>query len=90
MHGRQSTVHFFVGQSAIARPHSIKVGYVGINGDGHLGRLNLTNSYYYAFGRDNRNPIAGRGVHVSSQMAAVEAFETALATGQTSSRPAIQ
>jgi hypothetical protein len=55
------------------RPHSIKVGYVGINGDGHLGRLNLTNSYYYAFGRDDRNPIAGRPVHVSSQMAAVEA-----------------
>src|ERR1043165_6954491 len=56
-----------------ARPHAIKVGYVGINGDGHLGRLNLTNSYYYAFGRDDRNPIAGRPVHVSSQMAALEA-----------------
>jgi hypothetical protein len=55
------------------RPHSIKVGYLGINGDGHLGRLNLTNSYYYAFGRDDRNPIAGRPVHVSSQMAALEA-----------------
>lgn len=55
------------------RPHAIKVGYVGINGDGHLGRLNLTNSYYYAFGRDDRNPIAGRPVHVSSQMAALEA-----------------
>jgi hypothetical protein len=55
------------------RPHSIKVGYVGINGDGHLGRLNLTNSYYYAFGRDDRNPIAGRSVHIGSQMAAVEA-----------------
>jgi len=55
------------------RPHSIKVGYLGINGDGHLGRLNLTNSYYYAFGRDDRNPIAGRGVHVSSNMVAVEA-----------------
>jgi hypothetical protein len=54
------------------RPHAIKVGYVGVNGDGHLGRLNLTNSYYYAFGRDDRNPIAGRAVHVSSQMAAVE------------------
>ncbi|MDX6303226.1 MAG: hypothetical protein QOI77_195 [Blastocatellia bacterium] len=54
------------------RPHSIKVGYVGINGDGHLGRLNLTNSYYYAFGRDDHNPIAGRGVHISSQMAALE------------------
>ncbi len=55
------------------RPHAIKVGYVGVNGDGHLGRLNLTNSYYYAFGRDDRNPIAGRPVHVSSNMAAVEA-----------------
>jgi hypothetical protein len=54
------------------RPHAIKVGYVGLNGDGHLGRLNLTNSYYYAFGRDDRNPIAGRPVHVSSQMAAIE------------------
>jgi len=55
------------------RPHAIKVGYIGINGDGHLGRLNLTNSYYHAFGRDDRNPIAGRPVHVSSNMAAVEA-----------------
>jgi len=54
------------------RPHSIKVGYIGVNGDGHLGRLNLTNSYYYAFGRDDRNPIAGRPVHISSHMAAVE------------------
>jgi len=55
------------------RPHAIKVGYVGVNGDGHLGRLNLTNSYYYAFGRDDRNPIAGRPVHVSSHMTATEA-----------------
>jgi hypothetical protein len=55
------------------RPHAIKVGYVGVNGDGHLGRLNLTHSYYYAFGRDDRNPIAGRPVHISSHMTAVEA-----------------
>jgi len=55
------------------RPHAIKVGYLGINGDGHLGRLNLTNSYYYVFGKDDRNPIAGRDVRVRSQMAAVEA-----------------
>jgi hypothetical protein len=55
------------------RPHAIKVGYLGVNGDGHLGRLNLTNSYYYAFGSDERNPIAGRRVRVKSHMAAVEA-----------------
>lgn len=56
-----------------ARPHSIKVGYVGINGDGHLGRLNLTNSYYYAVGRDDHNPIAGRSVRIKSHLTAVEA-----------------
>jgi Carboxypeptidase regulatory-like domain len=55
------------------RPHAIKTGYIGINGDGHLGRLNLTNSYYYVFGRDEWNPIAGKPVHVSANMAAVEA-----------------
>ncbi|MGI9166862.1 MAG: carboxypeptidase-like regulatory domain-containing protein, partial [Pyrinomonadaceae bacterium] len=56
-----------------ARPHNIKVGYLGINGDGHLGRINLTNSYYYAFGRDSLNPIAGRKVRIKSHMAAAEA-----------------
>src|SRR4030095_17157889 len=54
------------------RPHAIKVGYLGVNGDGHLGRLNLTNSYYFAFGHDDRNPIAGRRVSVRSHMAAGE------------------
>lgn len=56
-----------------ARPHSIKVGYLGLSGDGHLGRLNLTHSYFFALGRDDRNPIAGRSVRIKSNMAAVEA-----------------
>jgi hypothetical protein len=55
------------------RPHAIKAAYVGLNGDGHIGRLNLTHSYYYAFGHDEQNPIAGRPVHISSNMAALEA-----------------
>ena len=55
------------------RPHAIEVGYLGISGDGHLGRLNLTHSYYFAFGHDEHNPIAGRRVQVRSNMAAVEA-----------------
>ena len=49
------------------RPHAIKVAYLGFNGDGHIGRLNLTHSYYYAFGHDDRNPIAGRSVDVQFQ-----------------------
>jgi hypothetical protein len=55
------------------RPHAIKVGYLGLSGDGHLGKLNLTHAYYYAFGNDDRNPIAGRKLKVRSNMAAVEA-----------------
>jgi Carboxypeptidase regulatory-like domain len=55
------------------RPHALKIGYLGISGDGHLGRLNLTNSYYFALGSDSRNPIAGRRVRVRSQLAAAEA-----------------
>ncbi len=55
------------------RPHAIKVGYLGVSGDGHLGKLNLTHAYYYAFGHDDRNPIAGRSVRVKSNMGAVEA-----------------
>ncbi|MCY7375309.1 MAG: carboxypeptidase-like regulatory domain-containing protein [Pyrinomonadaceae bacterium] len=56
-----------------ARPHSIRAGYVGINGDGHIGILNLTNSYYFAFGEDTFNSIAGRRTQIRAQMAAVEA-----------------
>ena len=55
-----------------ARPHAIKAGYIGINGDGHIGRLNVTHSYYYAFGHDTLNPIAGKRVSIGAHMAAVE------------------
>jgi hypothetical protein len=55
------------------RPHSIKVGYLGLSGDGHIGRVNLTNSYYFALGADSRNPIAGRRTRVRAHMAAAEA-----------------
>jgi hypothetical protein len=55
-----------------ARPHAVKVGYLGVNTDGHLGRLNLTSSYYFALGQDERNPIAGRYQRVRAQMAAAE------------------
>lgn len=56
-----------------ARRHSVKAGYIGINGDGHIGLLNLSNSYYYAFGEDDFNPIAGRKTDISAHMAAAEA-----------------
>lgn len=56
-----------------ARRHSVKAGYIGFNGDGHIGLLNLTNSYYFAFGKDDFNPIAGKATDIRAHMGAVEA-----------------
>ncbi|MDT7604112.1 MAG: hypothetical protein QOF61_2109, partial [Acidobacteriota bacterium] len=55
-----------------ARPHAVRVGYLGLNTDGHINRLNLTGSYYFALGEDTRNPIAGRFERVRAQMGAAE------------------
>ena len=56
-----------------ARRHNVQAGYVGFNGDGHIGVLNLSNSYYFAFGKDSFNPIAGRKTDIRAHMAAIEA-----------------
>lgn len=54
------------------REHTVKVGYAGFNGDGHIGLINLTHSYYYAFGKDDHNPIAGKKNDIRAHMAAAE------------------
>ena len=36
----------------VPRPHEVESRYVGLAGDGHLGRLNLSHAFYYAFGKD--------------------------------------
>jgi hypothetical protein len=56
-----------------ARPHNVKSWYLGFNGDGHIGWLNLTNSYYFVFGHDDLNPIAGKRTNIRAHMGAVEA-----------------
>jgi hypothetical protein len=40
------------------RPFDYDVTYVGFNGDGHFGRLNLTHALYAAFGDISANPFA--------------------------------
>ncbi len=55
------------------RRHKVQAGYIGFNGDGHIGLLNLSNHYYFAFGKDDYNPIAGRKTDIRAHMAAVEA-----------------
>ena len=52
--------------------HEINAVYFGWTSDGHIGRLNVDHAFFQVVGRDNRNPIAGRGVDINAQLAAVE------------------
>ena len=54
------------------RPHDYHVTYLGVNGDGHFGRWNLTSSFYGAFGRDTRHPLAQQSQRIEAFFAAAE------------------
>jgi hypothetical protein len=53
-------------------PHDIRSYYFGWNGDGHIGRFNLTHSFYEVIGRDTENGLAGQPVDINAQMGAIE------------------
>jgi hypothetical protein len=55
-----------------AEPHTVDVGYLGLAGDGHIGRFNITHQLYWALGHDTLNPLATRSVDINAQMGAVE------------------
>ena len=54
------------------RPHNYRVTYLGLNGDGHFGRWNLTASLYGVFGTDDRHPLAQRKQSIRAGFAAAE------------------
>ncbi|MEX2093311.1 MAG: hypothetical protein WD971_11575 [Pirellulales bacterium] len=56
----------------VFEPHSIDAVYLGWAGDGHINRYNVSHAFYWAFGRDDHNPLAGQAVTINAQMAAAE------------------
>jgi hypothetical protein len=56
------------------RPHKVRAGYAGFAGDGRIGRYNVSHALYYAFGRDDFNPIPARNnaQHIGALMGALE------------------
>ena len=54
------------------RPKTIRSTYLGLNGDGHFDRLNVSHSFYFVFGSESHNPIAGRSADILATQAAVE------------------
>lgn len=55
------------------RPRNYDVTYLGYNGDGHLGRVNLTTSYYYATGHEERNALFNDKTRIDAYFVAAEA-----------------
>jgi hypothetical protein len=57
------------------RGYNYTVNYLGLNGDGHFGRLNLTASAYWAFGNLTHNqfgPPGNKGGNINAFFAAAE------------------
>ena len=71
---------FFDDNDFIARPASLgeerlreyDAWYLGYSGDGHFGRLNLTTSFYYAFGEEEDAVFSGRSSDIDAFFFAVE------------------
>lgn len=82
VHNRNSEIDdpFVDANGFLARPAAIgvqrnreyEVTYVGYNGDGHIGRWNLTASAYYAFGTEKPATFTGLESDISAAFAAVE------------------
>ena len=66
---------FLVRPAAIGdmRPHRYRVTYLGVNGDGHFGRMNVTASTYAAVGSDTRGALAQQPQDIRAAFAALEA-----------------
>jgi hypothetical protein len=56
----------------VFQPHRLDVVYLGLAGDGHIGRINVSNAFYWALGTDSLNPLANQAQDINAQMAAVE------------------
>ncbi len=55
------------------RPREYEVTYLGYNGDGHFGRLNLTSSLYWALGTETSSPFRDSPGDINAAFAAFEA-----------------
>jgi hypothetical protein len=77
---RESDEAYFDKNNFIQRPASFgretlreyDVYYLGYSGDGHFGRVNLSTSVYYAFGRETPGVFVDREIDISAVFAAAE------------------
>lgn len=58
--------------AGVFRPHRVEAYYFGFAGEGHMGRINVSNAFYWVTGRDGLNPIGGQAVDINAYMGALE------------------
>ena len=58
--------------AGVFQPHRVEAYYLGLAGQGHIGRINISNAFYCVWGRDGLNPIAGQRQKIRAQMSAIE------------------
>ena len=56
----------------LEKPRNYDVTYLGLSGDGHFGRTNLTASIYYAYGDQDRGVFVDRSTDIRAAFAAAE------------------
>ncbi len=56
----------------VFKQHEVNAYYIGLAGEGHIGRVNVVNQIYVALGNDSVNPIGGTEQQINAQMAALE------------------
>jgi hypothetical protein len=77
---RESEEAYFDKNNFIQRPASFgretlreyDVYYLGYSGDGHFGRINLSTSVYYAFGKETPGVFVDREIDIRAMFAAAE------------------
>jgi hypothetical protein len=52
--------------------HTIDAYYLGLASNGHIDRFNITSQFYYVFGYDTNNNLAGNSQTIGAEMAALE------------------
>ncbi len=58
--------------AGVFEPHRVQAHYFGLAGDGHIGRINITNQFYWVVGDDSKNPIANEKQDIDAKMFALE------------------
>ena len=58
--------------AGVFEPHRVETHYLGFAGEGHIGKINVSNAYYFVTGRDSKNPIGGEEQDIDAHMFALE------------------